>query len=533
MDVETLTKRLATLKAERSTWEPDWQDCADYTLPRKNNISFEVSESRRPVRVYDSTAINALRIFAAGLHSGLSSPSQRWFRVELDDRELMDWEPVKRWMEYPQRLFYKAFQRSNFYQEIHEAYQDIGCFGTPCIYAEEDSETLMRFSTRHIAELYAAQDAQGRIDTLFRVFKFTARQAHDEWGGSCGERILEVFEKDPYQKVEILHAVFPRSDRDPTRTDNGNMPFASYYVDVEGRHIISESGYRVFPFMAGRWNKNSNEVYGRSPAMDALPEIMSLNEMRTSILKSGQKAVDPPIWLPDDGYIGMGTVDLTPGAVNFYRADRGQLVVPNLSGNVQLGQQLLEDARAMVREAFYVNLFLAILQKPNMTATEVEEIGQEKLTLLGPTLGRLLTEIFDPLFRRGWDIMTQHPRLYLPPPPRELSGRELKIEYVSPLALAQKTVEALAIQRSYAFAALVMQFSPEVMDNFDHDFNVRHVCDLNGMPLRGVRSLEEVQKRRQQAAEAQAAAAQMAQAAAAVTGQKPEDVASALGEGVA
>ncbi|MBW1989418.1 MAG: head-tail connector protein [Deltaproteobacteria bacterium] len=497
-----IKERFEQLAEIRTPWESLWQDCADYVLPRKNDITTEQTQGRRRnTKVYDSTAINANRILAAGLQGGLSSPSRPWFRLGLEDEDLVQFDPVKTWLETVERIFTQTFYRSNFYTQIHECYLDLGAFGTPCVYVEHDPRKALRFGARHIAEIFIAEDALGRVDTVFRRFgNFTARQAVQQWGRSVGENIWELAEKKPDQKVKILHAVFPRHDRDPHHPDRKNMPWASIYMDLEHRHIIHEGGYEEFPFMVARWSKNSNEVYGRSPAMDMLPEIMTLNEMRKTVLKAGHKQVDPPIFLPDDGFLG-GKVRMTPGSVNYYRSD-GKIFVPNFGLNVPLGEAMLEDSREQIRAGFFTDLFLAIIKKRNMTATEVQEIGQEKMLLLGPTLGRLLTEIFDPLFDRAFAILARHG--YLPPPPAELQGRNLHVEYISPLALAQKANEMDAIAQTYQFADLRAQFNPEILDNLDDDANIRKIAELSGMSLSGLRPQAMVRKIREARAQAQA-----------------------------
>lgn len=500
--IEWVINRFKDLETLRTPWESLWQDCADYVLPRKNDIqSKHSSGAKRNTQVYDSTAIYSNRILAAGLHGGLTSPSRPWFKLGLEDYELEEWDPVKEWLEQVERIFSQVFYRSNFYTEIHEAYLDMGAFGTPCIYVAQDPAKGLRFSARHIAEIYIAQNHLGRVDTMFRRFaNFTARQAMQKWSDAVGKRIRELAEKKPDEKVEIIHAVYPREERDTSKADARNMPFASVYVDVEGKHIIAEGGYKSFPFMVARWSKNANEVYGRSPAMDALPEILSANEARKTLLKAGHKAVDPPIFLPDDGLLG-GKVNLTPGATNYYRAGAGDIVIPNLAGNVPIGADMLQDMRERIKEMFFVNLFLAIINRRNMTATEVEEVAGEKMLLLGPTLGRLLSEIFDPLFDRAFEILWDAG--HIPPPPEELAGRSIHVEYISPLALAQKAAQVNSIVQTYQVGAVMAQMDPEVLDNLNHDQNLRTVAELSGMDQQGLRSLREVQALRQARAQAQ------------------------------
>jgi len=513
MELDRITARNTQLEKLKSPWLNILQDCADYVLPRKSEIATQKSPGgRRNTQIYDATAVNSNRIFAAGLFNGLCDPTRVWFRTDIEDQDLKKFPPVKQHLEDLQRLFYLVLSpsRSNFYNEVHEAFLDMGAFGLPVIYQEGDPKRWVRFSSRHISEVKIALDAAGMVDTLFREFRFTLHQAKQAW-----DYVTDDTEKHPDKEIKVLHATFPRESYDPERMDAKNRPYGCVYADLSTKKIIKEDGYYEFPYTTAHWSRSSTEVYARSPAMDALPEIQTANQIRKTIIKAGHRRNDPPIFLPDDGFTG-GKIKMTPGAVNIYRAKKGQgdIVIPNLGGDIQSGQVVLQDSREAIREAFFVNFFLALMRKPNITATQAIQIDEEKMGLLSPMIGRIVG-MFDGMFHRLYGVLGRGG--YLPEPPPELEGQELTVKYVGPLAMARQMSEATSILRTYEAAGFIAQADPMVMDNFNDDWNLRRIAEINGMPTEGMNDMDQVQQMRQ-ARFAQEDAQEAAEGAAAAAG---------------
>ena len=149
-----LKSNLSRLMEKRSTWESHWQECADYTLTRKAEITKERARGdKRNTLVFDATAIHALELLAASLHGMLTSSANRWFSLRYKESILNEDDEAKEWLEDAIDKMYLGFARSNFQQEIFECYHDLICFGTACLMIEEDKDDLLRFSARHIKEI--------------------------------------------------------------------------------------------------------------------------------------------------------------------------------------------------------------------------------------------------------------------------------------------------------------------------------------------------------------------------------------------
>ena len=502
-----LLKRFDRLKSNRQNWESHWQEVADYMQPRKADVTKTRSKGdKRTELIFDSSPLQAVELLASSLHGMLTNPSTTWFSLRFKGGEFEDNDEAKAWLEDATEVMYTAFNKSNFQQEIFELYHDLITFGTAAMFIEDDEEDTLKFSTRHINEMYISENDKGRIDTIFRKFRLTARAAIQKFGANVSDNIVTVNRKDPYEEIEILHAIYPRSDFNPKKQDKANMPFESVYLEAGTGDELSVSGFKEFPFVVPRYLKASHEIYGRSPAMTALPDVKMLNEMSKTTIKSAQKQVDPPLLVPDDGFILP--VRTVPGGLNFYRAGtRDRIETLNIGANTPLGLNMEEQRRNSIRNAFYVNQ-LMMQNGPQMTATEVIQRNEEKMRLLGPVLGRLQSELLKPLIDRAFAIILR--KNMFRPAPEELSGQDIEIEYVSPLAKAQKSNELQSIMRGIEILGSLANVAP-VFDHVNMDKLVKHLMDVVGVPQKVLKSASEVQATREEKQQQEQEAQQMAQ----------------------
>ena len=504
---KSLLSRFDKLESQRQNWETHWQEVADYMQPRKADVTKQRSRGdKRTELIFDSSPLQAVELLAASLHGMLTNPSTPWFTLRFKDQEIDNEDEAKLWLEASTEAMYTAFNRSNFQQEIFELYHDLITFGTAAMFIEEDDDDIIKFSTRHINEVFIAENDKGRIDTIYRKFKISARAAIQKFGEAVSADVQTKAKKDPYEEIEILHAVYPRSDFNPNKRDKANMPFESVYMEYKNGNELSVGGFREFPFVVPRYLKASNEIYGRSPAMTALPDVKMLNEMSKTTIKAAQKQVDPPLLVPDDGF--LLPVRTVPGGLNFYRSGTRDRIEPlNIGANNPLGLNMEEQRRTAIRNVFYVDQLL-LQQGPQMTATEVIQRNEEKMRLLGPVLGRLQSELLKPMIDRCFAILLRNNQFA--PAPDFLSGQDIEIEYVSPLAKAQKSTELSSITRAIEILGSLANVAP-VFDYINFDALVKHVADLVGVPQKVLKLQSQVNAEREQQAQLAEQQAQMQQ----------------------
>ena len=334
------------------------------------------------------------------------------------------------------------------------------------------------------------------VDTVFRKYSTTASTAIKRFGiENVGDFIKKTFEKKPDEHVDIMHVVTPNDERDITKLDNTNMPFSSVYVCMQSKMVLSQGGFEEMPYAVPRFLKSTGEVMGRSPAMIALPDVKMLNLMSKTIIQAAQKTIDPPLLVPDDGF--LLPVRTQPGGLNFYRSGTRDTITPLNSGsNIQVGLAMEDQRRSAIRSAFYVDQLLTG-GNPNMTATEVVQRQEERMRVIGPVLGRLMNEMLRPLIDRVFGLMLRADMLA--PAPAILQGRDIDIEYVSPLARAQKSSSLNNTMKALEILLPLSQTLP-VADHLDPDGLVRHITDSLGVPKSTLKSQREVDESRQQQA---------------------------------
>jgi hypothetical protein len=530
-----LVKRKGKLKNQRGTWETHWQDLSNYVLP--NEADFNLSRSKgdkRTTLVYDSTGIHANEMLAAGLHGMLTNPASNWFslRVKNDQSNLADNSESKEWLEQTTNAILSEIAAPDvaFPSHIHEYYLSLCSIGTACMFVgEPTTREGISFRAIHIDEIFIAENADGIIDTVFRVFKMTVRQIVQKWGEkSLSPRIAKMYEKKDFDKeVELMHCVYPREDVDKSKKAATMLPVASVYIDERDKHVLAEGGFDEMPYMVSRWAKAVGEVFGRSPAMTALPDIKMLQEIMKTTIKAAQKIVDPPLLVPDDGVIGP--VRTVPGGLNYYRASSGARIEPLLTGgNIPISFEMMADLRDRIRTTFFLDQ-LQFQGAPRMTATEVVERTERTLRLLGPTLGRLQSEFLGPMIERIFGVLSRSGRL--PEPPESMSEQELKIEYVSPLARAQRQTETQGIMRTLEFIGPIAGMDPQAAQVIKGADTVRHIAELNGVPPMLLKSNDDLMAEMQAQQQAQAAQQQMMQGAEVMDMmQKGANVAKTAGE---
>tara|TARA_B100000029_G_scaffold197387_1_gene195469 strand:+ start:768 stop:2384 length:1617 start_codon:yes stop_codon:yes gene_type:complete len=503
-----LKDNLSRLQEKRSNWESHWQEVSDYMLPRKAEITKERARGdKRHTQIYDATAIHALELLAASLHGMLTSSANKWFSLRFKETELNNIDEAKEWLENATTRMYDAIAKSNFQQEIFECYFDLIAFGTACLMIEEDQEDTLLFSARHIKELYIQENKKGFVDTVYRKFKMPAQAVVDKFGiENVSKDVINIFKKTPFDDIVLVHVARPRLDFDPKKQDKQNMPVQSIYMEFETGHIISIGGFQEMPYVVPRYLKASTEQYGRSPGMNALPDVKVLNKMVENSLKAAAKQIDPPLLVPDDGM--LAPIRMSPGSINFFRSGSRERIEPlqiNANTNVSLNNE--NQRREAIAKMFHVDQLL-ITESRNMTATEVLQRNEEKMRILGPVLGRLQSELLSPLIIRVFNMMLRQ-GLFMPSPDI-LSQQELNIEYVSPMALAQRSQELQSLMRGLEIFGSMSQTLP-VMDYIDDNGMVKQIIEILGIPATVIKSDQEVEQVRAERAQAEQAAMEQQQ----------------------
>ena len=501
MTVKQIREKVNHLRGERANWETHWQDIADFIIPRKNTIITQRSPGeKRNIFLLDNSGVMANELLAGALHGLLTNPNAQWFELTTGDVQLDQQDGAREWLQGVTEDMHNVLNNSNFQTEVHELYVDLAGFGTSVMLSEEDDRSVVRFSTQFIRDYLLDENNLGFVDQIYREWKWSADKIVAEFGeDKVGEKVLKAYKAGKNDKFCIIHAVYPKN---LVAGSEYKFDYISQYILPDEEVELRLGGFKEFPYTAPRWSKAPGETYGRSPGMNALPEVKTLNKMTETVLKSAQKVVDPPLQLPDDGFI-MPIVT-KPGGINYYRSGTQDVIKPIMNNaQIDFGYQAMQDKRQRIKEAYYVDQ-LQLREGPQMTATEVLQRTEEKMRLLGPMLGRMQSEFLRPLIDRVFAIMQRRGKIR--PIPPILSKRLIDVRYSSMVAKSQRVADGQNILRTMEAAAPFINTDPTVLDNINGDEALKAIARIYGLPQSILRSNAEVAQIRKDKAAAQQAA---------------------------
>ncbi|PUX69043.1 portal protein [Cronobacter sakazakii] len=525
---EQLTKQLAQLEQERTTFEPHWRELSDFIIPRVSR--FLTSEAnrgdRRNTKIVDPTATMANRTLSSGMMSGITSPARPWFKLATPDPEMMDYGPVKLWLETVQNRMNDMFNKSNLYQSLPIIYSSLGTFGTGALAVLEDDEDVIRTMPFPVGSYYIANSPRLSVDTCFRKFSMTVRQLVRVFGlNNVSSSTKSAFENGTYENwVDVVHAVYPNMNRETGKMNAKNKVFRSVYFEVGGDNdkVLRESGYDEFPVMAPRWEVNGEDVYGSScPGMIALGQVKALQLEQRRKAQQIDKQTNPPMIGPTS--LKTQRVSLLPGDITYVDQVTGaEGLRPAYQVNPNLGDLLgdIQDTRQLINSAYFVDLFM-MLQNVNTRSMPVEaviEMKEEKLLMLGPVLERLNDEFLDPLIDRAFFMLAR--KNMLPEPPEEMQGMPLRIEYISVMAQAQKAIGLSSLERFVGFVGNLAKAKPEALDKLNVDQAIDNYAVMSGVSPTVVVPQEQAQQTRNDRAQQQQQAMALQTGMAAVQGAK-------------
>jgi hypothetical protein len=512
---EELSERYADGLAVRRFWEPHLQEIGEHLIPRKATISTRRTPGIKAHKErFSSAPMHYHEVLAANLQGTLTSRSFRWFDLRIaNDEELDRNHNVRTWLQDSSIRMWKALNQSNFHNQAHEFYMDLTGFGTANIICDARAGRRpwngLQFMTTPIESYVFEEDEWGRGNAIFFLHRWSARQARAKFKtATFSSAIQKALEKDPGKVFEFLRCIVPRFQNDPSKRDNLNMPWADYWLEINGKAFLEEGGLHEFNSMPTRWSRNSGERYGRGPGSTALADIKVLNKATEFDLSSWAKTLDPPWFALDDGVIGK--VDFRPGKGTIVR-DRDALWFYESKARADISQIKFSELRESIQKTFFADQ-LELPQSDRMTAEEIRTRVEMMQRVLGPTLGRLETEYLNPLIDRVFNIMVRAGAFK--EPPGELveafgDATDIEIKYSGPLARAERLAEVFAIQRVYDSLAQPAQVDPTVYDIINHDKAARIIAENQDIPEEIIRNDLDVQKIRKGRAEQQQQQQQM------------------------
>ena len=538
-----LKEILAQLQAHRSGFDGKLRAAAQFALPPDQDDvgAAHTDEGQEYQYPAESVGVRCARQMSAGLFSNTVTPGQQWFRLRAVDDKLNKLDEVRQWIDETSDLVLKALGACNFSLELQELLRTYVTLGTGVLFQElvtRDGSKRLNFRHYSIRGCWITEGPDGLVDGVYRLFVYTPRQAELEFGKeNLSQKTQDRLGKPEAftEQLDFLHAVYRRDDSaaDGRRKAGAkNMPWASVYVELDADKIVRTGGFENFPFAVPRCYKLAGKVYGESPAMEALGDLRQLERSSVDWVDAVEMAMIPPLFLPDRQ--AVETIDLRAGSINYYDPTRGgKPVFLQATGDVQVGEFFIRRKENAVREAFFVDLFMALEAKQQTaeprTAEEIRELIREKVGAISPVVNRLQSELFGPIVIQAVALLSRAGML--PEPPAVLRGRQYEVEYQTRLDARLADVESSNIiggLQEIGMAFQILAGSPRLRATVDEDELARTLAYNRRMPLKLLRSPREVKK----ALEAMAAEAAAKERAALLAAKvKPVDIQQPAAEG--
>lgn len=507
-DPSKITDRLQQLEGLRRPHENIWRDCFDHSFPVRGSgfegDTYDASRvQRKKADLVDDTATDACQILASSLMGGMTPANARWFQLTVEGID----DGSKQWLDEVAQLVWQEIHQANFDAAGLEANLDIVGAGWAVLYVEEADEGGLSFENWPLAQCYVASTKRGGlIDTIFRKYQLNAAQAYETFGDELSEPARKQAKDKPDEKVDLVHAIYPRSAWVPGSMVARNLPFASCHVEVKTKKVVRESGYHEFPCIVPRWRLIPASHYAIGPMLDALPTARRLNMIARMELSAMDLAIAGMWIVENDGVLNAATVKIGPRRIIVANSvDSMKELKSGSDFNASFSKS--EQLQAQIRKILMADQ-LQPQDGPAMTATEVHARMALIRQLLGPVFGRLQSEYLQPMVQRCFGIMYRGGALGAPPP--ALEGQEMAVEYVSPLARAQRLQDVSAMDQYETVLMQQAALDPEALDIYDWDEARRERADLMGVPLKLLRKQEDVDDVREDRAEQQAQAQRQA-----------------------
>lgn len=496
--VQYFQKRVGALNVERSTFIPHYQDLSEFVQPRKGRFttSDRNKGGSRNASIINSRATQAHRIARAGLFAGTMSPTRPWPKFGiLNDPDLNQFAPVKIWLSEVERLMLEIFNRGNLYSQAPTLLGEVLLFATGFMTHVDDFEDVARFYTHTAGSYMLAQNSKFKINTAAREFELTTEQMVSQFGlENVSLAVKEQYDLGNYEKWQkVNHFIEPNPNLDPSKAGSQFKPFRSVFYEPSGAQtaqgenkFLKKSGFNRFPGYAPRWDVTGEDIYGTScPAMEALGDITGLQVEEKRKAQGIEKEVNPPLQGPAS--LLNKPVSSLPGGLVIYDMQQGGGEIKSIY-NVQLNlQNMMADIQRVeqrIEQAFYVDMFLAITNMEGIqpkNQLELMQRNEERLLQLGPVLERIHGEFLDGLIDRTFDQMVVAD--LLPPAPEEIQGMQLKVNYISSLAMAQRSVATGGIDRLTLYLGQLQGLGYEnILDKFDADEAIDIYSDIIGTP---------------------------------------------------
>lgn len=517
------------LMTEASSFTSHYRDLCDYIEPRRGRFFLQDVNrgDRRNQKIINSTATTASRTLSSGLMSGVTSPARPWFHLTTPDPDLAQIDEVKQWLHIVEERMSSIFLASNLYQKLPTVYKDVGTFSTAAMSIEKDFTDVIRCSVFPVGSYRIACDFKGRVNTFQRDFQMSVQQIVEQFGmknpdtneivdwTNISTTVKDAYENNRFHTmIDVCHIIRPNERFNPS---NGRVQFKRFEdlmyersaspMDAGAEVYLRETGHDIFPILAPRWEVAGEDSYGTNcPGMTCLGDVRALQTMERRAAQAIEKKINPPMVGPTSMINSKSSI--LPGDITYVDEQGNSAFRAAHEVNLDLGDldRLIEKTEMRINRGFFTDLFLMLDQRENqspLTATEVDERGQEKLLAIGPVLEQFNQDLLNPLINTTFQYALELGKF--PPIPEALHGVPLRVEYISVMQQAQKLISLDGVNKFNSFMQNLISYDPRALYKFNTNEAINVYADLTSIPPKMIVSDDDANAAMAQAQQAQQA----------------------------
>jgi len=527
MDVKEIKDTFDSLKADRKTWDTHFQILGEYVSMIKQNFQGSHAPGEFLVDdIFDATGAFAAHNSASAL-LGMLWPGTARQAVEITPPD--DVEPDTELAEFYERMTDRLIRamddpKANLSLSLDEYMLDQMIFGTSGVGVERGDESKLLFKPYGVRELYIDEGKNGRVDAIYLFFEWTVKRAVKEYGlENVSEKTKQKWEQGKRQeKIKILICISERMEFKATLGALA-MPFQSIHVEYDNDHVLKESGFGDLPIKVGRFRKLNYERYGRSPAMNALPDIREANALREAVIVATEKALDMPKGVLDDGMLGGGVIDTSAKAINVFNATGSSGQYPPIFDigsppDISTAMARLEDLKNTIAQHFHLDRLIDFNNETQMTFGEAQIRNSIRNASLSALFSRQIAEVLTPLITRCVSLLFETGEFgvirgseqeqeairagrepdYIPDilVERMDRGEDIyTISYKTQAANASKSELYIGILDVLSFGIQAMQVDPSIRHRVDLHEGLKEIGSIRGLPVGVLRQDDEVEER--------------------------------------
>jgi|GEM_PF-2408245 hypothetical protein len=494
---EKIVKRQGQLEDERSLIDAFWNLVDEIITPRRAVWDLGSRRGMMPgeklgAEVYDQTCSSAGQDFADGLQGQTASAGLVWWAIHFQNKLAQKDYMARQWIDEVQELAAIEMANSNFYSQYNEACQDGVFFGIATMAKPIwlPFSHKLSYQAHHNREIFVARDDNGEINLWHRKFPMQNRQIDEKFGlERLDYKLRQEIEKNPFQRRMVIHSLYLNTERDTRKWTSENKRVASVYVLENEKLILRKSGFDDWPLSTWCFRRNSQEDYGRGPAMDSIFEAASVNSAVHYLMDAAQLAVMKPLVAQESL---KNKIKISPWGITWLQA--GEPAPTELfhgaGKEYPIGVDQVMKMREELREKFKAKTFQLLSYLTQMTSRmnqmQIAEIQGEKAAALIPIVGPGQSELLIPMIRSTLQVLFANGRLPPPPPSILAYDPSTYFEFLGPIAVAIKRYLQMQGINPFLLRLIgdrpLIDVWPELKDKMKADELYDYLFEADGAP---------------------------------------------------